>query len=88
MLLSHLTSILKSACVNTDPQVLHSCLGEFSVLNRLEFVFFKQLNLWHTEVPRLGVESELQLQQTPQPQPHSSKMHLRPTPQLAAMLDP
>ena len=54
MLLSHLTSILKSVCVNTDPQVLHSCLGEFSVLTRLEFVFFKQLNLWHTEVPRLG----------------------------------
>ena len=43
-------------------------------------------HLWHMEVPRLGVESELQPHHS-----HSnvgSKPRLRPTPQLRAMPDP
>ena len=32
------------------------------------FLLFR-LNMWHTEVPRLGVRSELELSATPQPQP-------------------
>ena len=42
---------------------------------------------WHMEIPRLGVESELQLP-TPQPQQHGIKAASQPTPQLKAMLDP
>ena len=34
------------------------------------FLSFKGRHLWHMEVPGLGVESELQLQPTPQPQQH------------------
>ena len=32
------------------------------------FFYFLQPHLWHVEVPRLKVESELQLRPTPQPQ--------------------
>ena len=32
------------------------------------FFFFLGLHLWHMEVPKLGVELELQLLATPQPQ--------------------
>ena len=48
--------------------------------------FFLQPHLWHMEVPRLGVELELQLLQG-----HTnarSEPHLRPMPQLVAMPDP
>ena len=34
------------------------------------FFFFLRLYLWHMEVPRLGVKSELKLQSTPQTQQH------------------
>ena len=48
------------------------------------FVFlFLFLLFRHMEVPRLGVKSELQL-----PAYTRSELHLRPTPQLTAMLDP
>ena len=40
------------------------------------------------EVPRLGVESELHCQPTPQPQQCKIELNLQPTPKLAAMLDP
>ena len=59
--------------------------------NFLFFFFFVFLgaHLWHMEVPRLGVESELELPAyttvtaTQDPSPH-----LRPTPQLTATPDP
>ena len=38
------------------------------------------------EVPRLGVESELQLLPTPQPQQHRIRAHLQSMRQLVAML--
>ena len=47
---------------------------------------FLGLQVQHMEVPRLGVESELQLHHS-----HSnarSEPHLQPTPQLAATMDP
>ena len=49
------------------------------------FFFFCSLgpNLWHTEVPRLGVKSELQL-----PAYATAIITLDPAPQLMAMLDP
>ena len=45
---------------------------------------FQRLHLWHKEIPRLGVESELQVQ----PQQHHIQAESVTTPQLAAMLDP
>ena len=34
------------------------------------FFFFLRPHLWHMEIPRVGVKSELQLRLTPQPQQH------------------
>ena len=45
-------------------------------------------HLWHMEIPRLGVESELQLRPMPQPHNTGSELDLGTTPCLAAMLDP
>ena len=43
----------------------------------------------HVEVPRLGVKSELQLlAYTTAHGSTRSELHLQPTPQLTAMLDP
>ena len=52
-------------------------------------VSFLGLNLQHMEVPRLGVKWELQLlaYATATATPDAS-LHLQPTPQLSAMLDP
>ena len=47
------------------------------------FVFFLGLHPWHMEVPRLGVESELQLLAY-----HSNARSQRLTLQLMATLDP
>jgi len=45
--------------------------------------------LWHIEVPRLGVKSELQLLAYATAHSNArSKLSLQPTPQLMAMLDP
>ena len=46
------------------------------------FFFFLGPHPWHLEVPRLEVNSELQL-----PAYIRSEPHLQPTPQLTAMLD-
>ena len=51
--------------------------------------FFLRPHLQHMEVPRLGVESELQLQvHTAAHSNAGSKRHLQPMPQLEAMPDP
>ena len=51
---------------------LHSC--NFNILLRSKvkgfFFSFLQPHLWHIKIPRPGVESELQLHPTPQPQQH------------------
>ena len=49
------------------------------------FLAFIRATLWHVEVPRLGVQSKLQL---PAYATARSEPHLRPTPQLTAMRDP
>ena len=47
--------------------------------------YFLGLHLWHMEVPRPGVELELQL---PDYSIATAMPDLRPTPQLMAMPDP
>jgi len=108
--LSHCSRILNPLCHSRN-----SCLGFLFLLNSVvihTFLFlffilsvcFLGLHSRHMEVPRLRVESELQLlayttaKVTPDPScifslhhSHSnprSKLHLQPTPQLTAMLDP
>ena len=49
------------------------------------------LHQWHVEVPRLGVQLELQRPTYSHSHSHNhagSELHLQPTPQLTAMLDP
>ena len=61
--------------------------GELNLITSflfLFFFFFLGPHPWHMEVPRPGVESELQHQTTPQPQPHQIPAHLWPTLQLVA----
>ena len=49
---------------------------------------FLGLRLWHVEVPRLGVELDLQLlAYTTATATPDRELSLRPTPQLTAMLD-
>ena len=51
----------------------HNLISFFFFLSFFLFFFFFCLfgpHLWHIEVPRLGVESELQLRLTPRPQYH------------------
>ena len=52
--------------------------------------FFLGPHLWHLEIPRLGVESELQLPActTATARPGPSEPRLQPTPQLVVTLDP
>ena len=47
------------------------------------FICFLGPPLWHMEVPRQGVELELQL-----PAYTGSELHLQSTPQLSAMMNP
>ena len=72
---------------------LKTCFANFlfflsfclSVCLSFFFPCFLGLYLWHMEVPRPGVKSQLQLHHS-----HSntgSEPRLRPTPQLVAMLD-
>ena len=63
--------------------------GFFVVVVCLFFVFLGP-HLWHMEVPRPGVELELQLPAytTATAMPDLTKLHLQPTPQLMVMLDP
>ena len=73
-----LTGIKKETCN------IVSCALWFDVDS---LFFFLGLHLWHLEIPRLGVELELQLQA------HTTAMamlgpRLRPMPQLAAMQHP
>ena len=42
----------------------------------LSLLFFSQLHLRHVEIPRLGVELELQQRPTPQPQQHRTQATL------------
>ena len=42
----------------------------------LSLLFFSQLHLRHVEIPRLGVELELQQRPTPQPQQHRTQAAL------------
>ena len=49
-------------------------------------IFLLRLPLWHTEVPRLWVESELQLQAYTTAMATLDLSHLRPMLQLVAML--
>ena len=62
------------------PQFLHLSLSLF--------LFFLGPHLWHPEVPRLEVESELQLLADTTPPRLRSELSLQPMPQLAATLDP
>ena len=56
--------------------------------NIIYFVFLGP-HLWYMEIPRLGVESELQLLAcTTATATQESEPHLRPTPQLMATLGP
>ena len=66
-----------------DPQLVESVASSKLILG---FFFFLPLlgpHPQHIEVPRLGIEWELEL-----PTYTRSKPHLRPTPQLTAMPDP
>ena len=54
----------------------------------LSFFFALWAAPQHMEVPRLGVESELQLPAYTSHSHAGSKPHLQPTPQLMATLDP
>ena len=65
-----LSSKLISTILNTDGNII--CSYQIHVLLFFFNFGFLGLHLWHMEVPRLGVELELQL---------------LPTPQLRAMLD-
>ena len=51
------------------------------------FFFFLGLCLLHMEVPRLGVQSELQLLAYHSHSNVGSELHLHPTPQLMATPD-
>ena len=53
------------------------------------FFFFLEQHPWCMEVPRLGVESELQLLACANSHSNAtSELHLRSMPQLVAVLDP
>ena len=52
------------------------------------FFAFLGLHLWHMEAPTLWVESELQLEPTPQPQQCRIHPCLQPIPQFTATSDP
>ena len=57
-------------------------------LKKIFFLLFLQLQLQNMEVPRRGVESELQLRSSHCQGKTRSEPHLQPMLQLAAMLDP
>ena len=58
-------------------------------LSIFSFFVFLGLHPWHMEVPRLGVEMELQLPAYTNSHSNSgSELRLRPTPQLTATPDP
>ena len=88
--------LLETGFVVSFFQLLHkNCL--VAVLTLLKFFFFFFFltvcflgpHLWHMEVPRLGVELELQLPvKATATADAGSRPHLWPTPQLMAMLDP
>ena len=59
-------------------------VGVFIVFLLFTFFFFLGQHLWHMEVPRLEVESELQL---PAYATATAMPDLLPTPQLAAIPD-
>ena len=71
------------------------CVGKAGIFEKKEklislfFFSFLGPHPQHMEVPRLGVESELQLPAytTATAMQAGSKPHLRPTPQLMATLD-
>ena len=50
--------------------------------------FFSQLHLWHMEAASLETKSELQLGPMLNCGDAGSEPHLRPMPQVVAMLDP
>ena len=58
----------------TSDQQAYGGHGEGGVLGPSLWVliifFFLGPHLWHTDVPGLGVDSELQLRPKPQPEPH------------------
>ena len=54
----------------------------------MSFFFFLWLHLLHMEVPRLGVELELQLLACTTATGTLDELHLQPTLQLVAMPDP
>ena len=63
--------------------------GEKETLPYTFFFFFLELNPQHMEVPRLGVDSDLQLLAYPHNHSHAgSELYLRPTPQLMPTLNP
>ena len=66
-----------------SPPAMYSDFSFFS------FFVFLGPYLWHMEVPRLEVESELQLPGYNHSHSNTeSEQCLRPTPQLTAILDP
>ena len=54
-------SIRELTLRNTSPVWICNLLSDCSMNTLLLFFFFLGMHLWHMEVPRLGVESELQL---------------------------
>ena len=64
------------------------CLKIFIESSLFFFLCFLGLYLQHMEVPRLGVKSELQLPACAKAMATWDPSHLRPTPQLMAVLDP
>ena len=59
-----------SLCASQRPGYLWAATSERGVQTILCFFFFSRPHLGHTEVPKLRVESELQLRPTPQPWQH------------------
>ena len=62
-------------------------MNELSLVTAFFFFFVLRLHPQHMEIPRLGVESELQLLVYTKAIARS-ELRLQPTPQLMATLDP
>ena len=72
-------------CNSSYPAIL---MGENDTMQVFLFVCFLGSHLWHMEVPRLGVKSELQLPAYTTATATPDLSRLRSAPQLTAMLDP
>ena len=79
-------SLLLGICYTNIFSQSVACLSIFLAVSHGHMknrFFFLEPQMWHMEIPRLGVKSELQLLANSR-----SELRLQTTPQLMAMLDP